>query len=866
MEAFDDRRREPRFRGAVGQLRLLAFLIADFLVSLRLARTPRPRTLSNRLGMTMGNLLSDLRFSFRMLRKNPLFTAAAVFTLALGIGLNAATFSTVRGTLLRPLDGAHAPDDLVQIYRAWPGLTYGSVSIPHYQDLRDRTDDVFDDVAAYFFAPMSLSVEGRSNRMMGLMVSANFFQTYGVTPQLGRPFLPGVEDQGPGEHPVAILGDAFWRSRFGADPRVVGQTVSIAGRSYEIVGVAPADFRGPVSFADIPLYIPLMMQAEVEGSRNVIEARGSNSMTAVARLRDGTTLDRAESRLEAVLAALRDEYPDHYDTQLGHTLVLQKDAGMHPTLRSAQLGMSTVMTVVVGLLLLIACVNVANLFMARARERRREIGVRLSLGASRRRIAQQLLTESAVFGAVAGLAGLGLAHFALGIVGQIRPPIDGPWFFQIEMDRTVLLFTLGVSLITGVLFGLAPALQASRSDMATAIKDGGDVRVGRSRVINGLVVAQMALSLLLLISAGLFLRSLQGASQIDPGFEDPGHLAMVSVDPALQGYDEVRAREFQDRLLAEVQALPGVEAAGLTDTHPLGLSGSDRGVEVPGYEFREGEARSLMYAIVTEGYLETMGIRVLEGRTFVPSDDDESAPVIIVNQRFAERFWPGESALGKVVRTAGEDREVVGVVATGKYRSLGEVPTEYMYLPQRELFRSDMSVVARTERDPQEVLGSIRTIVSSLDSDMPAYDVRTMENHMGLALLPARLGGTVLGIFGLLGLTLTAVGIYGVMAYSVAQRKRELGIRVALGADRGRVVRLVLGEGMRLALVGTVLGLLGAFGAARLIQGMLYNVSAIDPVAFAGVPAMLAAVACLAVYVPARRAANADPMKALKAD
>jgi len=866
LQAFDDRRAEPRFQGLLGTGRLALFLLTDFVVSLRLARSPRQRSASERMTTTMGNILHDLRFSMRMLRKNLVFSTAAVLTLALGIGLNAATFSTVRGTLLRPLDGVPDPGELLQVYRTWPGLEHGSVSIPHYQDLRDRMTDVFEGLAAYNFAPMSLSIDGRSDRTLGMVVSANFFQTYGVAPALGRPFVPGVEDEGAGAHPVVVLGDAFWRGRFGGDPGVIGKTLLIGGSPYQVVGVAPATFKGPTVFADVPLYVPLMMEAEVSGSRSMINARGSNAMSVVGRLRDGQTVERAAAQLESVLSALRDEYPEDYDDQIGHTLVLQNDAGIHPSFRNAQMGMSTVIMVVVGLLLLIACVNVANLFLARARERRREMAIRLSLGASRSRIVQQLLTESVMFGAVAGIAGLGLAYAALGVVGQIRPPIDGPWHFNVQMDRTVLLFTLGISVLTGVLFGLAPALQASRADTVSSIKEGGDVRAGGSRVINGLVVAQIALSLLLLISSGLFLRSLQGAASIDPGFSDPGNLATASIDPGLQGYDPVGTREFLDGVLEAVGALPQVTGVGMTTTHPLGLTGADRSVTIPGYEFAEGELQSLKYAIVTEGYLEAMGVSLAEGRTFTSSDDDASAPVIVVNRRFAERFWPGESALGRIVQTAGEEREVVGVVATGKYQSLGEPPTEYMYLPQRELFRSQMSIVARTSRDPQETLAQIRTIVRAMDPNMPVFDVRTMENHMGLALLPARIGGMALGLFGLLGLTLTAVGIYGVMAYSVAQRKRELGIRMALGADRRRVVRLVLKEGMRLTLIGTVLGLLGAALTGRLIKGLLYNVGALDPVAFAGVPAVLIAVALMAVYVPARRAAGLDPMRVLNAE
>jgi predicted permease len=494
------------------------------------------------------------------------------------------------------------------------------------------------------------------------------------------------------------------------------------------------------------------------------------------------------------------------------------------------------------------------------------MGIRLSLGAGRRRILQQLLAESLVFSLLAGLAGVGLAYLVVGILTRIQLPIDGPFAFAIDIDSTVLLFTLGVSIAAGLIFGLAPALQASRSDLVTAVKGESSQSGGRSRVSGGLVVFQMALSIILLISSGLFLRALQSATEIDPGMDEPKNLVMVSMDPGLQGRDEPQTRQFYDRLIDELEGLPNVSAVGFTNSVPLGFNSSDRSVEIPGYEFAEGERESLNYSIVTEGYLETMGIDLLEGRTFTRQDNEVGAPVIIVNRRFADRFWPNQSALGKIVQTAGEDREVIGVVETGKYRSLGEEPTEFMYLPQRERFESGLTLLVRTPANPQAVLQSVREIVRGIDPNMPLFDVRTMEDHMGIALFPSRLGGSVLGIFGILGMVLASVGIYGVMAYSVAQRQRELGIRVALGADRPRVVQLVLREGLTLALIGIVLGLTGAAGAAQLVKGMLYNVRAIDPVAFGTVPLMLLLVAATAVYLPARRAARVEPMRVLNVD
>jgi predicted permease len=814
----------------------------------------------------MGGVLRDLRYSLRMLTKNPGFTIAAVFTLALGIGLNAATFSTVQGILMKPLGGVEAPDELVQVYRRWAGLEFGSSSIPHYQSVRDLSGEAFESVAAYSFTPLAMSASGRSERLLGMMVSANFFQTYGVTPILGRAFIPGEEDRGPGAHPVAILEHGFWQSRFGGDADIIGKTIRLSSHTFEIVGVAPPDFKGPVNFAAPPIYVPLMMQMEYAPGRDLINSRGDNSLTVVGRLAEGVSLEKAETVMTGVLALLNTEFPDDYDNQLGNTLVLQSQAGLHPGFKGAQVGMSTVLMVVVALLLLIACVNVANLFLARARSRRREMGIRLSLGAGRGRVVRQLLTESLLFSMMAGLAGLALAHFAVGLLQQYRPPFDGPWSFAIEIDYVVLLFTLVVSVGAGLIFGLAPALQAAKPDTMSALKGDSTDGGGRSKASSVLVVFQMALSLILLISSGLFLRSLQAATEIDPGFTSPGNLVTVSLDPGMQGYERSRSEEFLDQLTERLRAMPDVDAVGYTTTVPLSLSGADRGVSIPGYEFAEGERNSLDYAVVGDGYLEAMGIKFVEGRPFLRQDDAAAPPNIIVNERFADRFWPEQSAIGRVVRTGGEDREVIGVVQTGKYKSLGEDPLEFMYLPQRQVFRTALTLVARTPANPQLVLGRIRETVRSMDVDMPLYDVRTMEDHMGVALLPARLGGAVLGLFGVLGLVLAAVGIYGVMAYSVAQRTRELGIRVALGTDRRRVLRLVVGEGLRLAMIGAVLGLIGAATAARLVSGMLYNVDALDPVAVVGVPVVLFAVATLAVYLPARRAAGVEPMRALKVD
>ena len=809
-------------------------------------------------------LRHDLKYALRMLVKNPVFTAAAVVTLALGIGLNAATFSAVHALLLRPLPGVEEPDRLVQLYRRWTSdFVYGSNSVPHYRDLRDRTEDVFEDVAAWSFQPLSISAEGRNERVMGMMVSANFFRTFGVDPAVGRGFIPGEEATGPGAHPVAVLGHDYWRTRFGGDPSVVGSTLRINGHPFEVVGVASPAFKSPIAMAAVPVFVPLVMQREIMPGSDRLEARGSNFLSVHARLRDDVSMERGREATDALHLRLMEEYPDSYDEAGGITFVPQSEAGIHPMFRNAQVGMSAVMMAVVGMLLLIACVNVANLFLARARERRKEMGIRLSLGARRGRLVRQLLTESVLFSLVSGVAGLSLAYVTVRVLNRLTPPIEGPWAFGFAVDTPVLLFTLGVAMAAGLLFGMAPALQASSPETVTALKSEGSRSGSRSRLTRGLVVAQMALSLLLLISSGLFLRSLQSATEVDKGFEGD-NLLLASADPGLQGYSREESEAFWETVVERVRALPGVRTAAVAEMVPLGMGSQQNGVSIPGYDFAPDENSSIDYNMVGPGYFEAMGVELLRGRGFEPADAERS--VMVVNRRMAERFWPGESPIGKIVRTGSTEWEVVGVAETGKYQRLGEDPLSYMYFNWPAAWSFAMTLHVRSEGDPAALANPVRQVFRELDPDLPIYDVKSMENHLGYALMPARLGGVVLGIFGFLGLFLAAVGIYGVMAYSVAQRKAELGIRAALGAGRGQVVAMVLKEGMLLALLGAALGLAAAAGASRLVQGLLYGVDPLDPLAFGAVPLVLMGVAALAVYLPARRAASVDPAKALRAE
>ncbi len=817
------------------------------------------------LNTFFGNLRNDFSFAVRMLLKNPMFTAAAVLTLALGIGLNAAVFSAVNAMLFRPLPEVRNDRELVHLYRSWPGpVLWGNNSIPHYQDIRDRVEIFDGQVAAWTFAPMSLSADGISERVMGYMVSANYFDVLGSPPVIGRGFLP-EEARDPGAHRVVVLGHSFWQTRFGADPSVVGRTVTLNGQAWTVVGVSREGFKGTMPIIDPPMFAPLMMQRELIPGFDLIEARGSNWMNVFARRPEGVSVERVRQSLDAHVLQLREEFPDHYE-ESGIHMVPQAEAGLHPAVRSAQVGMSALTMVVVAFLLMIACINVANLFLARAGERRREMGIRLSLGAKRGRIITQLLTESLLFSAIAGIAGLLLAYWAIGIANSLTLPMDIPIAFDLSLDRTVLLFALGLSIVTGVLFGLAPALQASKPETVSSLK--GEVTLepgGKNRLIRTLVVAQTALSIVLLISSGLFLRGLQSATTVDKGF-DENNLLLASVDPGLQGYDRERAEVFYRELHSGLAALPGVQAVGFASMVPLTLNSSDRGVRIPGYEPGENENMSIKFNMATPGYFEAMGIPLLSGRPFLDMDERDGARVMIINQQFANRFWPGDDALGRTVRSGGEEWEVVGVVPTGKYFSLGEDPEGYMYFPQAQDWRFPMTIHIRTAGDPNAMAVSVRREVERLDTAMPVADVRTMTNTLGISLFPARVAGTALGIFGILGMILAAVGIYSVMAYSVSQRTREIGIRVALGADSGSVVGMVIKKGMAMVGVGVVLGAAIALGASRLMGNLIYGVSAVDPVTFLGVPGMLCAVALIATYLPARRAASVDPMRALRSE
>lgn len=806
-------------------------------------------------------LVQDVRFAGRMFVKNPVFTAIVLLTLSLGIGLNTAVFSAVEAQLLRPLPGVRASNELMQLYRNWPGQEWGSNSVPHYYALRERTTDVFSDVATVSWQNMSMTVGDKAEMVFGQMASANFFSLLGVSAAKGRLFVP-EEDVGRGAHPVIVLSDGSWRSRFGSDPNVIGKQVVVNGLRVTVIGVTPPRFRGMTPIIEPAFWIPLMQLAQVQPGATVDQFTSRNNfMEVVGRVKPGVTVEQVRARMAALSAELKAELPEAYE-DAGITVVPQTEAGIHPSMRSAQVGLLGAVLAVVAILLLIACVNVANLFLARANDRAREMAVRVALGARRAALVRQLLVESLLYAVVAALAGLLIAYWAITLANGISLPVNIDVRPDLTLSGRVLLVTGVITLVTAVMFGLVPALQATRPSLVSALKGEAPAGGSRSRLSRSLIVAQTALSIVLLVGAGLFLSNLRNATTLDKGFVGD-QILMADLDPSLQGYNRGTTTEFYRRLQERLLSSPLVQSVALAAYVPLSLSSSDRGVEIPGYVPKKQEAMSIFYAPVSPNFFATLQIP-LRGRDFAATDDSSSVPVLIVNQRFVDRFWPGQDGIGKTVKLRSRDHTVVGVVPTGKYRRLGEEPTAYMWMPQQQAWNAGMTVVVRTAGLPEGAAGLLRQEVQALDQNMPVSNVRTMDQHLAVSLLPARVTGIALGVFGVLGLVLASVGIYGVMAYSVSQRTREIGIRMAIGAAAADVVRLIVRQGMLLVVIGTVVGLVAAIGAARLLASVLYGGG--DSVAFVVVPIVLLGVATVATWVPARRAAMVDPAITLRAD
>jgi predicted permease len=804
-----------------------------------------------------------------MLWKAPGFTAVALVSLALGIGVNTAVFSLFNAVLIRPVPVVREQERVVWL-RA-------PSSYPNYLDYREQSRSFEGMAAAAGTREFSFTRDGGEPELLrGEMVTANYFDVLGVGASAGRTF---VEDEGRTPSPVVVLSRDLWRTHFGSDASIVGRQISLNGLGFTVVGVAPENFTGTEAGNARALWVPLSMepvlsppdakQAEEAREPDILQRRDSHWLAVLARLKDGVEREQAASELEGIARRVAESNGERVNEEtLRRVRLLPMSGGMDPGDREEALPIAGLVMGVVALVLLIACANIAGLLVARAAVRRRETAIRQALGATRTRLVRQWLTESVLLGVVGGGFGLLLALWANDLMVSYAggTPIAS---LDLRLDYRVLAFTLLVSIATGIVFGLAPALQASRLDIVTALKTEDTLaRSGsrRSRLRAAFVTAQVTLSVVLLVCAGLFIRSLRNAHTIDPGFRVERALT-ATVDLGLLRYKEAEGDNFYRELLSRVESQPGVERASLVRFAQLGSSFAQGQVFAEGKAADGGDGTPTGFNIVGPRYFETMGTRLVRGRDFTDADREGAPQVAVVNETLAAMLWPGEDPLGKRLSfegARGPFLEVVGVARDGKYRTLGDRSRPYFYTPLFQSYQPRMTLVVRTSGEPTALVGAVRAQLHALDPNLPVAEVRTLGEQFDLSLLPARVAAYTLGSFGLLALALAGVGVYGVVSYSVAQRTREIGVRVALGAGARDVLRLVLGEGLSVVGLGLALGLALAFAAARLFAGFLYGVDAADPVTFVGVPALLGAIALAAGYLPARRATRVDPMVALR--
>ncbi len=809
----------------------------------------------------MERLVQDLSYAARTLRKNPGFTAVALLTLALGIGANSAIFSVVNGVVLRPLPYTEA-DRVVMVWNTW---TEGNLGLSELEYAEYRTHgELFNGVAAFAFEHINITGDGEAERVQFIAATANLLSVLGVRAVIGRNFTE--EEDVPGNDDVVLLSHGLWQRRYGGDLSIVGKTIRLNEIAYTIVGVAPPGFRAPLDFTGqrAELILPLALDPTPD-------PRNFHNFQGVARLRAGVSVAEARAGMAAVAARLKTEISTLPESFSATVLPVRKQivGDVQPVL--------LILLAAVGLVLLIACANVANLTLARSHSRQRELAIRAALGADRRRLLRQLFTESALLAVLGGVLSLPLAVWGVPGLLQLAPP-DLPRVDEIGLDARVLLFTGVVSIIAGILFGLIPALSASRERVQDALKEGafGSTAGGRSGLRRALVIAELALAVMLAVGAGLMTKSVFKLLAVDAGFE-PERVLTMQLSPPLAKYpDKQTVRSFYSQLLARVEALPGAVGAGAIRDLPLASRPSDWGIRIKGRGPDGMGERGVNpdWFVVTEGYFESMGIPIRAGRFFDAADDDRGSMAVIINETLARQQWPNESPIGAQFRMSADIdtvwRTVVGVAGDVRHRRLGLEQRPAMYLPHAQfpstadfVIRS-MSLVVRTSTDPLAMTGAVRREVRTLDSDLPVTLVRSMEQVLETSTSVERLQGLLFSAFAAIALLLVSVGIYGVISYSVTQRTRELGVRIALGASTIRVLRYVMNEGVLLTTAGIALGVVGALALSRLLSSLLFGVSASDPVVFIAVPAFLFTVALIATYIPALRATRLDPMIALR--
>jgi predicted permease len=813
----------------------------------------------------MSNLLQDCKYGFRVIKKSPGFAAIAILTLALGIGANTTIFSWINSTLLNPVPGLARPSEVVSLTLSKPGDNPFPFTYPDLEAMRDGQQS-FTGIAACGFAQMSLKAENKPQRVFGMVASANYFDVLGVRPFLGRGFLPD-EDTKPGGAPVAVIGYRFWQSHFAANPNIVGQTIEINEHPYTIVGVTPQEFQGSQTGVRTDIWVPIMMQAQLNPLGDLLHDHHQFWLLGFGRLKPGVTLQQAEQEMTLRLKPEAKAYPEEHK---GHDFVTVYPLWRNPFgLNQFMSTLLPALMCIAGLVLLLACVNVANLMLVRAVGRRREIAIRMSLGVTRWRLVRQLLVESLILSLAGGAVALLITLWTQGTLMTFMPVTeDIPLSLTIAADHTVLLATLVISVLTGVIFGILPALRTSGVAPASALKEETGSASGtlkKARLASGLVVAQIALSLLLLICAGLFIRSFQRAQQINPGF-NPHNVLIASYDLFSAGYSEATGSEFDRQLMAKLGTLPGVQSVALSSRVPLTFGGGSTSVKPEGYVSPANESMETQAAIITPNFLQTMQIPLVKGRDFTLQDTKSAQRVVIVSEAFANRYWPNQEPLGKQLNSdfTHEWFKVVGVARDAKENGLNEKPMPFVYLPLYQIYRSDMIISARVAGDPLSFAKTIEKAVHELNPELVVFDVTTLEVRSQFSNFALRVAGTFVGAFGLLALVLAAVGIYGVTSYTTRQRIHEIGIRLTLGATKQDVLRLVLSHGLKLMLIGVALGLVLSFALTRFLSGLLLGITSTDALTFGSVALLLCAVTLFACFIPARWATGVDPMVALR--
>lgn len=803
----------------------------------------------------MESLWQDLRYGIRMMGIRPGVTAAAVASMALAIGATTLAFSLVDSVLLKPLpvrDSAR----LVAVYTSGSSEVLDSnSSYPDYLDFRIK--DVFADLAAYSSDYVSLNAESGTERVLAEMATPNYFSLLGLQPALGR------LDLGGGAEPVAVLSHRLWQSRFASDPGVVGRPVRLNGQVFTIAGVAPVEYRGTLVTTSPDLWIPLEAALRLTESVDMLQERGARWLWVIGRLRDGVALQQASSRMTGLAQQLEKSYPDT-NAERKVTLIPANEARLEPSSRKSVLRFMGMLMALVALLLFIACANVANLLLVRGLGRRSEVAVRMAIGGGRARLVRQFLTESVLLALLGGALGLVLTVWGAHLLRLVEPPAELPITLDVDVDLRTFAFNGLLALLVGLLFGLVPALKSSRLDLSTELRERSAVAF-KSRFQTLLVVFQVAVSLVLLVTAGLVIRSLREVQAIDPGFR-AGNVLTASLDLNLGGYSRETGPRFYDSLLERVRTLPGVVSATLVKSVPTNPGGIRGPVFVAGIP--EDEAEETDINIIAPDYFRTLGIP-LRGREFGPQDRKGAPAVAIINETMARRYWPGQDPIGKQFtpwEPQGSPVEIIGVARDGKYRGLREEPKPYVYVPVAQMYFSTLSLAVRTEGDPEGIVPMLRNEIRALNPDLPIFGVQTLREQVGRAMFLERLSAILASSLGALGLVLAAVGVYGIMNYFVGQRRREIGLRMAMGAQRESIFKLVIGRALALTLVGLILGLPAALLLTGRMAGFLYQVSPRDPLTFVGISALLLGVAFAASYFPTRTATRTQPSVALRYD